>query len=211
MELKYRKWSELPVGVFKKLIGTTTEEMDAIDTEIRIISILCDCDEEDILELSIPEYQRLRGEAQWIANRPKSKAFCPQTVKLENQYEISYDISKITAAQYIDFQSYVKLNDTNKYLSNILAIFFIPKGKKYGEVDPQIIINDIDKNLNMEMAESMCFFFTTQFVSLTKNFLLYLESDLKKKIKVSKGQDRIKLMEELGKIHSQINGIGSIK
>ena len=40
MELKYRKWSELPVGVFKKLIGTTTEEMDAIDTEIRIISIL---------------------------------------------------------------------------------------------------------------------------------------------------------------------------
>lgn len=212
VKLKYTSWKNIPVGIFKKLLAIGSDSsLDEVDSEIRILSILCDCDEEDILNLTITDYQKIRRESQWIAYKPKSKAYCPKSVKLDNQYDIVYDISKLTAAQYIDFQSYIKLNDSNKYLSNILAIFFIPKGKKYGEVDAEEIIKDIDNNLNMEMAESMCFFFTTQFLTLTKHFLLYLESELNKKLKKSKGKDRIEIMERMGIIRSQINGIGSIK
>lgn len=208
MELKYKTWKDISIGLYKKLLNITDSNMDIVDTEIAIIALLCDCDEEDILNLTIPEYQKLRASAQWIATRPKGKAFCPKSIKLDNQYDIVSDMSKLTTAQYIDFQSYIKMNDLNKYISHILAIFFIPKGKKYGDVPPEEIIADIDKNLNIQMAEDMCFFFMTEFMTLTKITLHYLESKMKKMVKNNNNPEVKKKMEE---IHSLINGIGYIK
>ena len=211
VKLKYNKWEEMNVGTFKKLMEiSSNKELDEVDTEIMLLAILCDCDEEDILNLPIPVYQELRRESQWIAGKPATKAFCPKHIKLENQYDVMYDMSKISTAQYIDFQSYLKLNDMNKYLSHILAIFLIPKGKKYGDVPAEVIIKDIDDNMNMIMAESMCFFFITEFLTLMQLILTSLEQRLKKQLKESKGTDRVKIMEKLGEIHSQINGIGCI-
>lgn len=211
MKLRYNSFKELPLGVFKELIKVQEDNsLDAIDTEIKIMSILCDVPEDDILNLSLPEYTELRTSAQWIAVAPQGKAFCPKSIKLDNQYNVCYDMSKLTTAQFIDFQAYIKLNQKDKYLSHILSVFLIPKGKKYGEVPVEEIIKDIDKNLSVEMAQNMCFFFITEFLTLQKLTLTYLEEDLMKKMKTSKGKERIEIMQKMQDIRSMINGVISI-
>ncbi|MBQ3414529.1 MAG: hypothetical protein IJH39_04110 [Clostridia bacterium] len=176
---------------------------DVIDTEIGIISILCDCSEDDILNLQIPEYQKLRNQAQWIMKKPDVKPYAPKSIKLNSEYDVYYDVSKLTTAQYIDFQSYLKQNDMDKYLTHILSVFIVPKGKEYGEVPMEEVLDDLESNISIKMALSMCFFFITEYLTLMKLTLNCLESRMKK----TKNQE---LQKKLKEIHLLINGDGLI-
>ena len=212
LELKYKDWDNLNIAKYQQLIKISNEGVDIIDKEISIVALLCDCTEDDILNLPIPEYQQLRKQAQWIANKPDVKPFAPKTVKLNNEYDVYYDVSKLTTAQYIDYQNYLKLNDLDKYLPYILAVFLVPKGKQYGDVPVEDVVKDINENLSVKLALSMCFFFTVQLVTLTKITLHYSESKLKKIVKKEKNpQMKAEAQKKLEVIHSIINGIGFTK
>lgn len=203
MELKYNTWDEINIRTYKKLMELSNDVEDVIDTEIGIISILCDCSEDDILNLQIPEYQKLRNQAQWIMKKPDVKPYAPKSIKLNSEYDVYYDVSKLTTAQYIDFQSYLKQNDMDKYLTHILSVFIVPKGKEYGEVPMEEVLDDLESNISIKMALSMCFFFITEYLTLMKLTLNCLESRMKK----TKNQE---LQKKLKEIHLLINGDGLI-
>lgn len=203
MELKYNTWDEINIRTYKKLMELSNDVEDVIDTEIGIISILCDCSEDDILNLQIPEYQKLRNQAQWIMKKPDVKPYAPKSIKLNREYDVYYDVSKLTTAQYIDFQSYLKQNDMDKYLTHILSVFIVPKGKEYGEVPMEEVLDDLESNISIKMALSMCFFFITEYLTLMKLTLNCLESRMKK----TKNQE---LQKKLKEIHLLINGDGLI-
>lgn len=209
MELRYKDWDSLNINKYQQLIQISNSGLDAIDTEISIIALLCDCSEDDILNLPIPEYQQLRQQAQWIAVKPDVKAYAPKTVKLNNEYDVYYDVSKLTTAQYIDYQNYLKLNDLDKYLPYILAVFLVPKGKQYGDVPVEDVVKDISENLSIKVALSMCFFFTVQLVSLVKITLHYSELRLEKMMKTENNPEKIaEIQKKLEQIHSLISGVG---
>lgn len=90
------------------------------------------------------------------------KEFCPTT-----------DISKITTAQYIDFQALAKKEDHK----NILNILFIEKGKEYGEADNADFLWE---NLPMT-AYSDCLFFSLRLLNkLTQDTLRSSLNQMKK-------------------------------
>lgn len=206
VKLKYSKWDDINIGLYKKLYELSSNVEDVIDCEIQIVALLCDCSEEDILNLPIPEYQRLRGECQWIASKPEVKPYSPKSIKLNgNEYDVYYDVSKLTAAQYIDYQNYLKQNNIEKYLTHILAVFIVPKGKMYGDIPVEEVMKDIEENISIKMALSMCFFFMVEYLTLMKLTLSYLEKRMNKTEKNNQ-----ELQKKLKELDLLINGDGLI-
>lgn len=198
MKLKFKNWNEVNIKTYKSLMSVADEENE-IDAEIKILSILCGVDEEEILNLQISEYQELRAEAQWIADKPVVKAYAPKTMKInKKKYDVYSDVSKITTAQYIDFQSYLKQNKLDRYLSYILACFIVPKGKQYGEVPIDEVVKEIEEYVSVYDAQCMFFFFIVEYLTLTKIIVRSLESKTNNQ----------EVQKKLKEIHSLLGGDG---
>lgn len=208
MKLKIDDFSKLTLRKFYEIDKLKNTE-DVVDYEIGVIAILCDCTTNDILELPIGEYKQLRAEAQFLANFPDIKPNCPDNITINGKkYDIMRDLDKVTTAQYIDFQSYLKMENNVQY---VLSCFLIPEGKKYmSGYNIDEVINDI-LELDIKSALSVCFFFTSLYLLSISSILHSLESRLKKQIRKTKDKEmREKLMSLRTQIDSLINGDGYI-
>lgn len=215
MELIIDNWNKMSIADYCSLQDIASDkEMEAVDTEIAIVSLLCGVSEEEILNLPIPEYQALRAKAQFIANFPEIKvAKAPKKIFINGkECTVATDLTKITTAQYIDFQTYFKLDDLNRYLPNILACFIIPKGYQYADgYEISEFVEEIRNNLSIIDALQMCSFFQMAFLILMNNILRYSEKAMRKakkkmpKEKIAEMESAIKKMEET---RSQLVGVG---
>lgn len=212
MELKKDKWSKITISDYMELQDIVKRE-DAVDVEIGIVALLCGVSEEEILALPIPEYQRLRRESQFVANFPEIRGKAPKSITINDfKYDVITDVSKLTTAQYIDFQTYLK-QDIEKFLPNLLTVFIIPKGCKYGDDEYNIddLANDIKEYLPVITAFEMSGFFQTAFLSSIKGTLTSLESKMRKKMRKAKTEEEKKIMMEIvEKLQTitRINGVG---
>lgn len=212
MELKKDKWSKITISDYMELQDIVNRE-DAIDVEIGIVALLCGVDEEQVLALPIPEYQRLRKQSQFIAKFPEIKGKAPKSITInDTKYDVITDVSKLTTAQYIDFQTYLKM-DIEKFLPNLLSIFIIPKGCKYADEDYNIddLAKDIREYLPVVTAFEMSGFFQKAFLNSIKGTLTYLESKMKKQLRKAKTEEEKEIMMEIVEklsTLSKINGVG---
>ena len=212
MELKKKNWNQITISDYMSFLDISKRE-DAVDVEIGIVALLCDCDEEEILALPIPEYQRLRRHAQFMGKFPEISGKSPKSITIGDfKYDVITDMTKLTTAQYIDFQTYLKM-DIEKFLPNMLSIFIVPKGCKYGDDDYNIddLANDIKEHLPIITAFEMCSFFQIAFLSLIKGTLTSLESKMKKGLRKAKTEEEKKMMMEIVKkleTLTKINGVG---
>lgn len=125
-------------------------------------------------------------------------------VKLKNKYTINgtvynsnYNLTKVTVAQFIDYQNYIK-NKPVKY-EDILSIFFIPE-----KCDTYNTNYDIEKvksdllELPIDVVHSICFFFNRQL----QLFLSLFPSSLMKEVKKMKmdKQKKKKILEQINKM-----------
>lgn len=89
-------------------------------------------------------------------------------VKLEKQYTLNgtvynsnCDITKVTVAQFIDYQNYLKENEVR--LEKLLSVFFMPEGSKDYNTDYDIIkVQEDLLELPIDVAQSIGFFFGKQ-------------------------------------------------
>lgn len=213
MELKKKNWQQITISDYMELQEIVNRE-DAVDVEVGIVALLCGVDEDEIGKLPILEYQRLRRESQFISKFPEIKGKAPKSITINNnKYDVITDVSKLTTAQYIDFQTYLKMNDMEKWLPNILTIFIIPKGMKYGNEDYNIddLAKDIKEYLPVTTAFEMCGFFQITFLNSIRGTVIYLESKMKKMLRKAKTEEEKKkiqeIVERLSTI-SRINGVG---
>lgn len=122
-----------------------------------------------------------------------------------NVYKSNIDITKVTIAQFIDYQNYVKQPELR--LEDLLSVFFMPKGCKDYNKDYDIIkVKEDLLELPITVANSIGFFFGRQFKIF---FLLFRYSLLKqvKKLKMEKEKKKelisnIKKMDLWGLVSS---------
>ena len=209
MNLKYKSWKDITISTYQQLmeISAVEKDIDPIDLEIGYLAILCDCDEEEVLNLPITTYQSIRQQAQFIANRPEIKAKKPNKLRINwHKYKFITDISKLTTAQYIDFQNWQKDNGVIKNLEYVLSCFIIPKGKKYGEYDIDEVIADI-RQMNVIDALQYAFFLLMQYICLTRTILNYSISQIERnKNKTPQMMEGLNKMKELRNLLT--NGLG---
>ena len=158
LQLKYKGWNTLPVGKYEKIkeIIRAGEE----NSDVEILSVLCECDVNDILNAPVSEVMRLKKEALFlneplnVKDRLRFKSIVIDGVK----YNVHTDFKDITTAQYLDFQTFYK--EFEKNYCNVLACFIIPDGHKYNDGYDALDTAEIFREkLPVEVAENACFFF----------------------------------------------------
>lgn len=201
MELKYKNWKEISINTFKKLQDvisdvpvTDDETLNNINSNIAMLSVLCDVDEDTIASLSTSEFVKLVNDSNFLSDMPKVKITDKYIIN-GNEYEVFLSLKNMSVAQYIDFQTFYKEQD--KYYRELLACFLIPKGMKYGEgYDMDKVVADIGEHLSIVDANSIMFFFVLLYRSLTKVTLNCSIRDMKKMMRKEKNKEQRMKMEQ---------------
>ena len=153
-------YAKLPIGKYLRLCAIDPTLPD-IDRQVEMVSILTDTPVDDLLNMPVPEYSALAGCTAFLGEEPPQ----PQERVLK-EYRLGgltlipvTDIRKMTTAQFIDFQNYLKEGDGKDV--ELLSVFLVPKGHKYNEgydiLDVQGAIRD---NLSLLHAQDLRAFFS---------------------------------------------------
>lgn len=202
-------YNKLTIGKFIELQEMDYTGMSEIDIQVKIISILAEMDENSVMDLPLPEYKDLASATKFLSAPPKYEAKLPKKIIIEGkEFDVISDIKKMTAGQYIDYQTYIGLKD-NKYLPHILSCFVIPKGEKYGQTNVEEIIQLFNEKMNILYALSISAFFLRKWQSLTKGTLRYLTWKMKRMMKKEKNKEVMEKMEQAISLLNTIrNGVG---
>lgn len=214
IKLVYDNWEDMPVRIYLELLRLAKEPNEVEDVLVKEMSILCDCTEDDILDLSFPAYQELRRKTEFMTAFPIIKPKHTKYITINGkEYVVAESLKKFTTGQYIDFQNFYKENDLSKYLPNILSCFLIPKGRSYGEYDVMEVMDDM-LDMPLKVAMELTGFFTMAYLRSFRSSLICLERKNQKMMRRTRNQKEKEMRKEVGKMMRktilELNGGGSL-
>ena len=175
-------YRDLPVGKYEEIVRICEEEMTEVDRKVAILSVLTGKTEDEILHLPLPTFTEYSKKSRFLEYE------CPDNLipAVRKSYTLGdfvlipvTDIRKITAAQYIDFQTFSK--EKEKRMVEMLSCFLVPRGMDYNEGYDVLEVHDAIRN-EMSVAELLALvaFFFGRFLKSTHNTLTYSIRLLKK-------------------------------
>lgn len=176
-------YRDLPYGKYEEIMRLCEEGMNEVDRKVAILAILTGKTEDEILHLPLPTFTAYSAKSRFLEHE------CPENLipAVRRTYALGgfvlvpvTDIRKITAAQYIDFQTFSK--DKEKRMVEMLSCFLVPRGMDYNEGYDVLEVHDAIRN-EMSVAELLALvaFFFGRFLKSTRNTLTYSIRLLKKK------------------------------
>ena len=199
-------YRNLPVGKWLEILELSRDEnVDALEQQVKTIAILTGLTDDEVLDLPIMEYKSLAAKTMFLEKEYEGKLQIAKSYGLNGMELIPVkDFSKITTAQYVDYQTFSKEGDM--YLVQTLSTLLVPKGKKYNDgYDMDAVQQAIRDNLSVADVLSLYAFFLTKWVKLIKDSQTYLDKEIKK---IPNKEMREKLMKQMQEIRSKINGVG---
>lgn len=167
---------------------------DEYETQVKLISVLADLDEDAVGNLSLVGFKRYNQKLEFLLNEPPKRMVADKYKLGGYEFNTMTNIQDMTVSQFIDYQTFVK--DPDRYLVELLSVFLIPKGKKYNDgydiIDVQRVIRS---NISIVDAMSLSAFFLLLYQSLTKAILTSLTKKLKRMKRKMKTQEEIQKME----------------
>lgn len=188
------------------------EEDDDITKNVKMVALITDMDENEVWNMDMAEAGEYISRLQFLnkfelPDNPNMKFNLPGY-----QLKVMKDVSKISVAQYVDFQNFVKL-PLREGMEKILSIFLIPENCKYNEgydiIDLQKVIRE---NISFRVAEGLLSFFIEKYGELLIHSLVYCRRQVRK-TKDPEMMEKFKKTEKeiQQKLDSLIHLIGSIK
>lgn len=174
-------YRNLPIGKYLEICELAEDNnIDALTQQVKTISILTGMSEDEILALPIMKYKELAGKTKFLEKEYDGKLQVAKSYGLAGMELMPVkDFTKITTAQYIDFQNLSKGGD--KYLVETLSTLLIPKGKKYNDgYDVSDVHRAIRENLSVADVISLSAFFLTLWVKSIKDSQTCLEKEIQK-------------------------------
>lgn len=199
-------YRNLPVGKWLEILELSKDEnVDALEQQVKTISILTGLTEDEVLDLPIVEYRELASKTMFLEKEYDGKLQIAKSYGLNGMELIPVkDFNKITTAQYVDYQTFSKEGDM--YLVQTLSTLLVPKGKKYNDgYDMDAVQQAIRDNLSVADVVSLYAFFLTKWVKSIKDSQTYLDKEIKK---IPNKLMREKLMRQMQEMRSNINGVG---
>lgn len=187
------KWEELTVKQYYEILDILREDVgDALESNSRLIDCIWGIDSADIPVIRFSWYL---DELKFLQEPYEPKLPKKEYKVKDKVFKPILDVSKITTAQYIDFQELIKRND-HKLLLNVL---FIEDGKEYGEADNADLLWE---NLTLDAYSDVLYFFQRLLLDLMKDTLNSSKKILKKEYRREKDpQKKQELMDQMVKIH----------
>lgn len=207
---------DLTIAKYLEIKEVLVNATDELSTQVALLAVLNECTEDDLLDMPLDEYKRKVVDLNFLSQPLEPKPNCPKTITIGKEvFESVRDIKQFTAGQYIDYQNLIKSEDFYSIIPNLLACFFIPKGKDYGkDYDIMEVAEKIKNNISIGFALDVCFFFQMQSIRSINSMLDSLV--LMTKLQIFKTRDKetkMKLKTALSKIQelkaSFNDGLGS--
>lgn len=132
-------YKHLPVGKYLDIIAIP-KDTPQLDYQVRVVAILNDLTEDEVYDLPLPKYQELAAAADFLTapvlkdgRNPFDGKNVPTSYTLGDvRLRLTADPSKMTVAQYVDFQTFAKLPAPGN-LPQVLSCILIPEGEEYNE------------------------------------------------------------------------------
>ena len=167
-------YRDLPIGLYLEICDIDRrEDLEDINKQVSIISVLTGMAEEDIYNLPLEEYRQLAAKSQYLRHPYEGEILTAKNYIVGKFTLVPIeDYRKITTAQYIDFQTFAK--DAERNIVEILSCMLIPKGKKYNQdYDAIEVQNALREHLCVADALSLLAFFFVQYRQSIKDSLTY--------------------------------------
>ena len=167
-------YRDLPIGLYLEICDIDRrEDLEDINKQVSIISVLTGMAEEDIYNLPLEEYRQLAAKSQYLRHPYEGEVLTAKNYIVDKFTLVPVeDYRKITTAQYIDFQTFAK--DAERNIVEILSCMLIPKGKKYNQdYDVIEVQKALREHLCVADALSLLAFFFVQYRQSIKDSLTY--------------------------------------
>lgn len=206
-------WENISIDKYYEIKDILDDETDDdITKNVKMVAVITDKDEDEVWSMDMAEAGEYISRLQFLnkfelPDNPNMKFNLPGY-----QLKVMKDVSKISVAQYVDFQNFVKL-PLREGMEKILSIFLIPEGCKYNEgydiIDLQKVIRE---NISFRVAEGLLSFFIEKYGELLIHSLVYCRRQVKK----TKDPEMMEKLEKaqkeiMQKLDSLIHLIGCIK
>ena len=192
----------LTLGTFLDIDAILQSDKEEIDKQVAIIALLSGETEADILALPLAEYAALAAKTDFLRQECPPVTAPARVVVGGRAYIPVKDFTKVTTAQYVDFQTFSK-QGTQK-LPEILAVLLVPEGHKYNEgYDFLDVVADV-KTLPLPVALSLVGFFFGALSESIADSLTFLEG----KAKTLPRKKAKAMLEEAERIKSLLAGVG---
>ena len=175
-------YRDLPVGKYEEIVRLCDTEMSEVDRKVAIVAILTGKTEDEVLRLPLPTFTQYSAKARFLERE------CPENLipGVARSYPIGgfvlvpvTDIRKITAAQYIDFQTFSKERDTRTV--EMLSCFLVPRGCEYNDgYDVLDVHRAIREEMSVAEMLALLAFFFGRFLQSTQTILTSSIRSLKK-------------------------------
>lgn len=199
-------YEKLTIGKYDELQLIFENDMSDYEKNVEIVALCNDLEVEDVEGMSLTTFNTLLQSTAFLYEAPKKKIVATKYVLGGTEFDVVMNMGKLTVAQYLDYQEYIKNPDKNRV--ELLSIFLIPKGCKYGEgYDMFEIQKLIKENLSIIDAIALTDFFLLLYQSLMKATLSSLKRKLKRmKRKMKNPQEIVKMEEAIA--HLESVGVG---
>ena len=174
-------WENISIDKYYEIKDILDDETDDdITKNVKLVAVITGKDEDEVWSMDMAEAGEYISRLQFLnkfelPDNPNMKFNLPGY-----QLKVMKDVSKISVAQYVDFQNFVKL-PLREGMEKILSIFLIPEGCKYNEgydiIDLQKVIRE---NISFRVAEGLLSFFIEKYGELLIHSLVYCRRQVKK-------------------------------
>lgn len=201
MELRKKSYKDVNLKEYKKIVEINNRELDSnIEKDIAVLSVLLGVEESEVYNLPIVELRSLLEQIKWVydyAFKPTGKL--ANKIKIDGEeYIVNPDLNSFTVSQYMDFQNF--WDKRSERMGNLLAVFIVPKGKKYNEGYDVIALADrLEEIFTLDDWNNVCFFFLKNYLISTKASLLYSDWQMRKMQRKEKNPQKKQEIKNLRK------------
>ena len=201
-------YRDLPIGKYEEIVRLCQEDMTDVDRRVCIVAILTGLTEDEVLSLPLEKFTEYSAKSRFIETE------CPDNLIPGVARSYPYggfvlipvtDIRKITASQYIDFQTFAQ--DREKKVVELISCFLVPRGCDYND---GYDIMDVHRAIREEMSVAealalLAFFFEGWLKSIRRT--LSSSGRMAKKIKNPEmRKEMVMRIQDL--LHSLDGGVG---
>lgn len=150
-------YDSLPIGKYLDILAVC-EGRRGVDVTVGMLSVLTGMAEDDILDLPIGEFAELAARARFLEDKPGDARVRSVYTLGEFTLVPVRDVRKVTAAQYIDFQTFSRRGISAA--PGVLSCMLVPEGRRYADgYDPVDVQKAVAENLPVADAFALYAFF----------------------------------------------------
>ena len=183
-----KTWSDITLQQYYQIKELLTNEDEY--TVLNILDVIYDIDSASMSISALSKYNNaldfLKDEIPVVDIKKKYNIN-------GNTYESNCELTKVSTAQFIDYQNYLKEKQP-KY-EKLLSVFFIPENHQYNDGYSIQEVQDDILHMSMVDVQSIAFFIKKQLSLLLSLFQFYLTQSIQK-MNLTKDQKQ-KLLDQL--------------